>query len=76
MKEMFLVTKWNGANRWVFANEEDILPSLNLTYSNLHYKVEFIERDMFIVRIFKDDVVHADVFQVRRIPVLYKVDHL
>ena len=76
MKEMFLVTKLNGADRSIFANEEDILPSIRLTYSTLDVRVEVIGRNMVIVKLLKEDAVNADVFTINRIPVYYDVEHL
>ena len=76
MKEMYLVTKLNGADRWVFANEEDILPSIKVSYSALDHKIELIGRDMIFVKVIREEVIKADVYTVNRIPVLYDIGHL
>jgi hypothetical protein len=74
--EIYLVTQNNGASRWAFVAEADILPSLQTTYGELDHVINKINRDLYTVKYTREDITNEDVFTVQRVPVLEQPDHL
>lgn len=74
--DLYLVTKGNASDKWAFLNEADILPSLELTYSETDHVVDKVSRELYVVRITREDVINQDVFTVQRVAALEKVTHL
>ena len=77
MREVYLLTKLNGADRWTFAQEADIINSLQITYSNVAgMRIDVLSRDLYVVKYTREDVVNTDVFTVQRVPLLEVAAHL
>lgn len=74
--EVLLLTKLNDRSMWTFKIEDDILRSLQITYSLTVHKIERVDRDTYVVKMEKSDVINTDVFHVQRVPLLEIADHL
>jgi hypothetical protein len=75
-KEVYLLVRLDDRSQWAFANEGDILKSLQITYSTLNATIEKLDRNSYAVRIQTEDVINADVFAVYRVPLLEAPNHL